>query len=338
LSVVAFKYVKKDLPKAPNGEAISIQERALLWYLADGHNEENGGVAWPKVSTLAEYHNVSDRQIRRILSEMERKQIIERIPKKRANGSYTESDYIFLELGYDKANLALSKSGGKQVEKPRKPVQKPVKSAPPTLTPMSVPPDAGDRRGTDTSVSRVLTPVSPLELVLEPALESLPEPAVSPLPPKGGETATAERASDEPSDTDQAHDGIMLHHDTLVDVPAAEEDADEAALHELAAELDARHDKWSTFKTTLLGRLERLPVKLRANALDWYRQGVENTFWIDEEMDDNEEMVWTIGSPDPVVTGKVLQKLLERDVKAALWSTAKCTVQVRVFVNARSAA
>lgn len=52
MSHAANFLVKKLTTVRPDGSKLTVSERAILWYLADGHNEENGGIAWPALTEL----------------------------------------------------------------------------------------------------------------------------------------------------------------------------------------------------------------------------------------------------------------------------------------------
>lgn len=140
MSHAANNYVKK-LKVGPNGDMLSIQEKAVLWYLADCHSEEAGGIAWPSVKTLSEACHVSERQIRRIITDLEAKALIGRNAKQRENGSSRSNDYFFVALGYVEAAKpaakTLLKTGGKGKKTGAKPVKKAVDPPPTTLSPMT---------------------------------------------------------------------------------------------------------------------------------------------------------------------------------------------------------
>ena len=93
MSHVANVYVKK-LRVAPNGDAVTATEKAVLWYLADSHNEEESA-AWPSIPTIALDNNLSERRVREILSDCIRKGIVWRDERKRPNGSIASNYWRF---------------------------------------------------------------------------------------------------------------------------------------------------------------------------------------------------------------------------------------------------
>lgn len=311
MSHAANNYVKK-LKASPSGEVISVQEKAILWYLADGHNEEFGGVAWPSVSTLASAHALSQRQIRRILSELERKEIIGRISRVRANGSCRSNAFFFVALGQDmepeseqirkkdkdqpkakKTRLALLKRSGKAPKNSGKVVEKGVDE--------TTPPDMGDRVPPGhTRQGTPLTPVTALEsLTITKGEES---PKDSPLPPKGG--------------NDDYYGGNQTPKtDPKNGTPP----------------LDPPHrGKWDDFKSDLGRQIERLPEKIREGAMGAF-SAIRDTTLIGEGCDgDTIEPTWTISATEPQVTHNALQFLWPQ-VKSALWKAAKGNVVLKVY-------
>jgi hypothetical protein len=305
VSHAANNYVKK-LKVGPNGDTLSIQEKAVLWYLADCHSEEAGGIAWPSVKTLSEACHVSERHIRRIMGELEEKQLIGRNAQQRENGSSRSNDYFFVALGYvapaTKPAKTLLKTGGKGKKTGGKAVGKPVKAAPPTLTPTSpspCPPRQGDP---DTHVSTPLTPTSPLETALETALESPVETPVEAttgyddLQKENLTTAKTARADAKPAPPAPPHPG-----------------------------------KWDAFKAELLRKLQQLPEKISVGYVDEFNATIRDTSLIDDSCDgDSMVPTWTISALDPAATRSTLAALATC-VKSALWKTAKGNVQVQVY-------
>jgi Helix-turn-helix domain len=415
VSHAANFYVKK-LKTGVKGEPLTVSERAVLWYLADGHNEENGGTAWPSLATLAEHcGGLSVRSIRRLVSSLETKGVLQRLVRTRKNGSYQSSLYYFPALGYDEALL---KACGKVEGKAVKPVQKGVKKTPPTLTPVTGYPDATVRETMTPVTGSTLTPVSSLETVIKHSLDETPEGIPSPpLPPKGGESddcdstfignafvsgATAKTealprfasvGTPHSSQTKRIGDeevrldpGVVMGPEFAelvmgqreADCPFQLGDADCGLVfatapmgHPCSKQFDGptgyvAHGNserfggrprrvedppvpnpvtgsnwiappltpkghWEAFKCELLRRLEKLPDRLKAEAVDVYRTGIEPTYLIEEELDEGGvEAVWTIASHDPERTQGTLT-LLRNNVLAALLVTAKIKVQLRVF-------
>jgi hypothetical protein len=96
MSAAALKYVKK-LITAPNGELVKPIEKNLLWYIADGHNDESNA-AWHSVTAIARDNNLSTRRANEILAECIRKQIIWRQERLRDNGSNQSNYWRFTEI------------------------------------------------------------------------------------------------------------------------------------------------------------------------------------------------------------------------------------------------
>jgi DNA-binding transcriptional ArsR family regulator len=65
----------KEIVDCPNGEAISRQEKLILFCLADYYSESRG-YAWAPEDKLAREALLSPRQIRRHLRALERKRLI----------------------------------------------------------------------------------------------------------------------------------------------------------------------------------------------------------------------------------------------------------------------
>lgn len=86
LSASARDYVKK-LNKAPDGQAITLGEKALLWYLADSYNDDPAiRAAWPAIDTLAKDNGMSAGRVRQILSDLIGKRIVWRDHRPRKDG------------------------------------------------------------------------------------------------------------------------------------------------------------------------------------------------------------------------------------------------------------
>jgi hypothetical protein len=308
VSHAANLYVKK-LKVAPTGETIQASERALLWYLGDCHSEEAGGIAWPSIKTLGEHLDLSQRQVRRLISTVEAKGIIGRVAQQRENGSYQSNSFYFIEL--QALPLAKAprfevcvkpkKNGGKPPKKSGKPEGKPAKKTTPTLTPMSGYPDA--------HVSTTLTPVSGLEAPIEAPVEA-PD---SPLPPQGGDDGDDDHSQEQTTSKTRTARAKISTPDSnpLPDPP--------------------HRGKWDEFKAELERQLLRLPEKLREGAMEAYTAAISDTTLIGEGCDgDTIEPTWTIGAMDPAQTHSALQ-LLWPQVKSALWKSAKGNVILKVF-------
>ena len=95
MSHAANLYVEK-LRVAPNGDAVTAAEKAVLWYLADSHNEE--AAAWPSIPIMAFDNNLSERRVREILSDCIRKEIVWRDERLRPNGSIASNYWRFTEI------------------------------------------------------------------------------------------------------------------------------------------------------------------------------------------------------------------------------------------------
>lgn len=299
MSHAANIYVKK-LKAAPNGDVIPASERALLWYLADCHSEEAGGIAWPSMKTLAEHADVTTRHARRLITSLEKKGIIGCIAQARENGSQQSNSFYFVELQALPIAPATrflpcakpKKNGGKHAKNGGKPVGKPVDAAPPPLTPMSPP--------HDTHVRGTLTPMSPLEAPIEASIETPAEQATA---------TTGDGDPDFLETTSKAKTARACVNPTAPPHPG----------------------KWDAFKSELLRRLEMLPEKIREGCVAEFNALIRDTSLIDDACDgDSMVPTWTISSVDPEATRHALAGLAS-SVKAALWKTAKCDVQVQVY-------
>jgi hypothetical protein len=71
----------------------SATEKAILLVLANYANEY--GVSWPSQPTLAEQSACTDRTVRSVLQQLERRGVVRRVPRRRGNGS-RQSDIILL--------------------------------------------------------------------------------------------------------------------------------------------------------------------------------------------------------------------------------------------------
>jgi GntR family transcriptional regulator len=77
---------------------LTVQERAVLWCLADHHNLGKG-CCWPSVRTIAAQSSLSPRRIREILAALECRGVIQRRCRLRQDGSQTSNSYYFPGLG-----------------------------------------------------------------------------------------------------------------------------------------------------------------------------------------------------------------------------------------------
>lgn len=312
MSHAANIYVKR-LEAAPNGDVIPASERALLWYLADCHSEEAGGIAWPSIKTLAKHMDLGERQVRRIVTSVEEKGIIGRIPQTRENGSAQSNSFYFVELQALPIAPAPrflpcvkpKKNGGKRTKNGAKPEEKGVDATPPTLSPMT--------GGDDTSDRGTLSPTPALEAPLEASMEA------------PGEQATAttgdyeDSFSETTSKTKTARAREKQTNRTSVVPPATLPPAPPAP------------GKWDAFKAELLRKLQLLPEKIRDGCLEEYNTAIRDTSLIDDSCDgDSMVPTWTISSVDPDATRRALAGL-QANVKAALWKTAKGDVQLQVY-------
>jgi Helix-turn-helix domain len=338
VSHAANSYVKK-LKQSPTGEAISVQEKAVLWYLADCHSEESGGIAWPSVKTLSEYCHLSERQIRRIVGELERKVIIGRKGHLRENGSCRSNDYYFLPLGEGatvpkrptKPAKLLLKTGGKVNKSGGKRVEKGVEVVPPTLSPTTGYPGHQRQGDPDTHDSTPLTPVTALESALETSLESPGEYPAPPCPPLGGDDGDGGEGAEEHSTSKAKTARASFSEPGLLPVVADSVSVARAGMAIIDALLPPPPGKWEAFKAELRTQLQRLPEKLRENAMDVFRDAIERTDLIGDQCEgDTLEPTWTICSPDPGRTQQGLL-MLKANVKSALWKSAKGHVNIRVF-------
>lgn len=309
MSHAANIYVKK-LEAAPTGDVIPASERALLWYLADCHSEEAGGIAWPSVKTLASHMGMSARSVRRLVTSVEKKGIIGRIAQTRENGSTQSNSFYFVELQALPIAPAprflpcvkSKKNGGKRTKNGAKTtltsVDNPVDATPAPLSPKT--------GGDDTSDRGPLTPTSSLEAPIEASSEA-------PV-----EQATAETGCDGDisPETNSKTKTARANVSQRPDIPVA---------------LSHSYGKWVFFKAELLRKLEQLPEKIRDGCIVEYDAAIRDTELVDDSCDgDSMVPTWTISALDPDATRSTLAALASY-VKAALWKTAKGDVQVRVY-------
>jgi hypothetical protein len=96
MSHAASNYVKK-LMQSPTGDRITVQEKCVLWFIADSHNEEQSA-AWPSVPNIAKYSGLSVSRTREIIRSLIDKKIIWRIQRDRDNGSQQSNYWKFTEI------------------------------------------------------------------------------------------------------------------------------------------------------------------------------------------------------------------------------------------------
>lgn len=355
MSHVANNYVKK-LKSAPGGEVITTTERALLWYLADGHNEEQGNFHFAGVVTLAQYCGVGQRQMRRVIGSIENKGIVERVYAKRPNGSHTVNRYVFPALGYvcpscdalvpgydwqggvtvpsqkhacvesqkaaRKERAAASKgiltrksaddstcgntdkSGGKPSENSAKPEEKPVDVTGGVGSPTTVPSGHPRHEGEVADDSSLGSSTTALTTNLSTGSSTNLPTNTAKADGDGGDYFSSQEKKAARACAKPVHPS-----------PAA----------------PPHPGKWDAFKTELLRKLELLPEKIRDGCVHTFNEAIRDTSLIDDACDgDSMVPTWTISAIDPDATRSALAGLAS-SVRAALWKTAKCDVQVQVY-------
>jgi hypothetical protein len=113
MSIEALRYVKK-LKVSPSREEVTVREKAILWYLADSHREEEKA-AWPSISTIANANNLEERTVREILRSLVLKRVVWRDERLRANGSRTSNYWRFTEIDGDPPVRALLDEEKRQI-------------------------------------------------------------------------------------------------------------------------------------------------------------------------------------------------------------------------------
>ena len=84
--------------KQPHGTVrLSVQDRAVLWCLAEYHNP-SAHCCWPAVRTISSHSGLSTRRIREILAGLECRGAIQRRRRTRGDGSQTSNLYYFPEI------------------------------------------------------------------------------------------------------------------------------------------------------------------------------------------------------------------------------------------------
>jgi hypothetical protein len=129
VSAAANLYVKKlvlaprecGCPKRRHGkQGLAVQEKTVLWYIADSHTEE-AGIAWPSIGELARCSGLSARRTQEILAGLICKGVIGRQARLRANGSNSSNGYYFPAIdGLKSATVDLD---GRPAKVRRKPVE-----------------------------------------------------------------------------------------------------------------------------------------------------------------------------------------------------------------------
>jgi hypothetical protein len=109
LSHQANDYVKKLFR-----DRVSRRQKLLLWSLADYHNTARRA-AWPSIRTLAEESLMDIRECRRVLVELEKLGIIQRIRGGGGAGDFNE--YRFSELDGKDGHIALLQSASLNTRK-----------------------------------------------------------------------------------------------------------------------------------------------------------------------------------------------------------------------------
>ena len=113
MSIEALRYVK-NLKTSPSGESVTINEKAILWYLADYHREEERA-AWPSVPKIAASNNIKERAARYLLRSCILKGIIWRDNRRRENGSSTSNLWRFNEIDGEPPTRALIEEEKRQM-------------------------------------------------------------------------------------------------------------------------------------------------------------------------------------------------------------------------------
>lgn len=96
MSGQALKYVK-ELRQAPNGEPITLREKAVLLFLADAHNIDKKA-AWNSVRKIAESFNISRRTAQQILASCISKRVVWPEARRLRDGRQTSNFWHFNEL------------------------------------------------------------------------------------------------------------------------------------------------------------------------------------------------------------------------------------------------
>lgn len=72
-------------------EHLSHREKTVYIYLRD--RADSNGVCWPGIKTIARELGLSPRTVQRALSDLERRQLIEKQNRRRPNGGLTSNLY-----------------------------------------------------------------------------------------------------------------------------------------------------------------------------------------------------------------------------------------------------
>ena len=87
-------------------EHLSHREKTVYIYLRD--RADASGVCWPGIKTIARELGLSPRTVQRALADLERRQLIEKRNRRRANGSLTSNLY---QLTCHKTSQSPAKGG-----------------------------------------------------------------------------------------------------------------------------------------------------------------------------------------------------------------------------------
>lgn len=340
MSHVASNYVKK-MKVAPTGASIPATERALLSYIADGHNEEMGNFQFASVKLLAAYCDIGERQLRRVVRSVEEKGIVARIYSKRANGSHTINRYVFPALGYvcPSCNAEVGpseKHGCVEAEKARREEEAAATKGVNTR-----------KKGDDSTCAKV-------EKIGGKRTKNGAKAAEKHVDVTGGVGSSTTVPPCHPvQEGGVAHDSTLLSPTTALitntltnlspdlSTNRAEADGDDGLLISEQESLKAKtaransspapgQNRWADFKAELLRQIDKLPEKLREGALEVYDERIAATELEDASCEgDTLVPTWTILSANPEATQAGLDMLRE-NVKTALWKAAKGQVNVRV--------
>lgn len=348
MSHAANNYVKK-LKSAPGGEVITTTERALLWYLADGHNEEQGNFHFAGVATLAQHCGVGQRQMRRIIGSIEDKGIVERVYAKRANGSHTVNRYVFPALGYvcPACDVTVAPPEKHQCVEAEKAKRKQTAAASKGINTRGVNSQKQDDDSTCVKPSKTggkrtkngaKAEEKPVDVTGEVG-SSMTVPPGHPVQ-EGGVTHDSTLGSPMTALATNLSTGSSTNLSTNTATTGGDGDISlettsktkTARANVSTTPPDPPHPgKWDAFKAELLRKLQQLPEKISVGYVDEFNATIRDTSLIDDSCDgDSMVPTWTVSALDPAATQSTLAALANY-VKAALWKTAKGNVQVQVY-------
>jgi hypothetical protein len=343
VSHAANNYVKK-LKSAPGGEVITTTERALLWYLADGHNEEQGNFHFAGVATLAQHCGVGQRQMRRIIGSIEDKGIVARVYARRPNGSHTVNRYVFPALGYvcPACDAAVAPAEKHECVETEKAKRKQTAAASKGINTRKKGDDSTCVKAKESGGKRTKNgakaedkPVDVTGEVGSPTTvhpgHPVQEGGVAHDSTLGSPTTSLATNLSTGSSTDLSTETAKAGGDGDIS-PETTSKTKTARANVLPTPPDPPHPgKWDAFKTELLRKLEQLPEKISVGYVDEFNATIRDTSLIDDSCDgDSMVPTWTISAIDPDATRSTLAALANY-VKAALWKTAKGNVQVQVY-------